>query len=66
MSFFSYLPEELIFSFFIAMLLTPKRIILDANPFAGLIYSAKLCVFLIPPVWILNYFFGIFSSVKER
>jgi hypothetical protein len=63
MSIIDYLPEELLFSFFIAMMLTPKRIILDANPFAGFIYSAKLCLFLLPPVCIVNYFF---SSIKER
>ena len=53
------IPEEIVFSFFLAYILTPKRVLLENEPFAGLSYSLKLATIILPFVTVVNYFYPL-------
>lgn len=53
------IPEEIVISFFLAYILTPKRVLLGNEPFAGLLYSLKLATIILPVVAVVNYFYPL-------
>jgi hypothetical protein len=56
------IPQEIIISFFLGYILTPKRNLLNDEPFAGFLYNLKLAIFFLPFVTIINY---VYPLLKE-